>query len=642
MLNNKDFNSHISLKKNTYTDIDDVLFSSFRTYYKTRKNEETGISLNKTKLDFMNPESDDTYIIPTAHTHSQKPSLIGKPISTILVKPSVKSQPFLGKYPFLRTHANFIIIPVILFLTFCLLICIKSRVSKKNSHLTQPPAEMVVTGSDNHETSSFSSHSGENLFNGLTTGKQEVVSLGTTEQENGNELKKTLIILRELKKTTLADFKIANRQCEQKNYKRAYLQFKLIKTSLEKSIESYKNHQEQDIISIICDLEEVLTDVNSNIFGLETDMANDMLKSIEAESAEIRQEISSLQKSNTNNSPLLQQREAKLQTKEKRFYDLIENNLITLNTFTTLTAEEKNSFTESLNKALHSVQEFQSQMKKAKIIYEEAQNAVNEKKLLEAQVLINQIPSVNDDFTEKIQSLKETVVSLAGSGSRFYMIGHHWPGFQFRWCPPGNFKMGGSTSNDNSARSVNIKNGFWILETEVTQAMWQSVMGTKPFVFTADKFQNIYEYMPAENVSFEECLKFCKRLTERFEINDCIVSLPTESEWEYACCAGGNSDSFAAKILPAAKSQTSRVKTAEPNSWGIYDMLGNVAEFCLRDGTESSETETTHIAKGGDWELAKDSSINLTPYYRSTVEGNESNGRTGFRVVIKTKPMEQR
>ncbi|MBE6426190.1 MAG: hypothetical protein E7029_09445, partial [Planctomycetaceae bacterium] len=139
--------------------------------------------------------------------------------------------------------------------------------------------------------------------------------------------------------------------------------------------------------------------------------------------------------------------------------------------------------------------------------------------------------------------------------------------YAFRWCPPGSFMMGspapvpqtveegfwifkkkktvyvggepGRESNETQHR-VTLTRGFWMLETEVTQAMWQSVMGTS-IRQQHDKANTPWglrgegsDY-PMYDVSWEECRSFCEKLSEKLGLT---VSLPTEAQWEYACRAG--------------------------------------------------------------------------------------------------------
>jgi len=173
--------------------------------------------------------------------------------------------------------------------------------------------------------------------------------------------------------------------------------------------------------------------------------------------------------------------------------------------------------------------------------------------------------------------------------------------YAFRWCPAGRFIMNGCAGPSNSHK-VNLTRGFWILETEVTQAMWENVMGGNPSKFKGTQ-------RPVENVSWTECMTFCEELSSKLGIQ---VSLPTEAQWEYACHAGKISEDFYVNeselyrytnycdlsfndddkpstyisiirdtLHDDGHSTTAPVKSYLPNAWGLYDMYGNVAEFCL-------------------------------------------------------------
>ena len=104
--------------------------------------------------------------------------------------------------------------------------------------------------------------------------------------------------------------------------------------------------------------------------------------------------------------------------------------------------------------------------------------------------------------------------------------------FAFRWCPAGEFMMGSSEvdvgrfANEKLHRVV-LKEGFWIMETEVSHCQWKAVMENTPSDFEEDDF-------PVENVSWNDCQTFCRKAN---------LKLPTEAQWEYACRAG-NSDMF--------------------------------------------------------------------------------------------------
>ena len=151
--------------------------------------------------------------------------------------------------------------------------------------------------------------------------------------------------------------------------------------------------------------------------------------------------------------------------------------------------------------------------------------------------------------------------------------------------PAGSFIMGSPESDpghgeaEQPQRTVNIS-AFAIGKTEVTQAQWRAVMGTDPSSFTGDD-------LPVEQVSWDDCQLFCTALSE---LSGLTIRLPSEAEWEYACRAGNTTlysfgDDSAdlgsyAWYVDNSSSQTHDVAGKLPNAWGLYDMYGNVYEWC--------------------------------------------------------------
>ena len=181
----------------------------------------------------------------------------------------------------------------------------------------------------------------------------------------------------------------------------------------------------------------------------------------------------------------------------------------------------------------------------------------------------------------------------------------------------GTFTMGatseqGSDASDveKPAHSVTLSS-YYIGQTEVTQALWKAVMGNNPSYYKGDK-------KPVENVSWEDCQKFISKLNK---LTGKTFSLPTEAQWEFAARSGNSSRGYkyggSNKIGDVAwydnnsGNGTHNVGTKSPNELGLYDMSGNVWEWCSDwYGNYSSNSQTNptgpnrgpdRVSRGGSW-----------------------------------------
>jgi formylglycine-generating enzyme required for sulfatase activity len=189
--------------------------------------------------------------------------------------------------------------------------------------------------------------------------------------------------------------------------------------------------------------------------------------------------------------------------------------------------------------------------------------------------------------------------------------------YTFCWCPAGTFTMGSPDSEDGRGEDekqhrVTFSEGFVIAETAVTQKQWQTVMGNNPSSFKGDN-------LPVESVSWDDCQKYIAKLNNLgVAPKGFKFTLPTEAQWEYACRAGtttlfntGSAISNNTANYGSGIGKTIKVGSYPPNAWGLYDMHGNVWEWCsdwygdYSSGTVTDPTGATkgssRVIRGGCW-----------------------------------------
>jgi sulfatase modifying factor 1 len=189
---------------------------------------------------------------------------------------------------------------------------------------------------------------------------------------------------------------------------------------------------------------------------------------------------------------------------------------------------------------------------------------------------------------------------------------------------------------DETPHEVELTRGFWLGETEVTQAQWEAVMGSNPSGFRgADR--------PVEQVSWADARRFISRANAAAPgLN---LRLPTEAEWEYAARAGSTEARYGAPDAVAWYSgnsggETHPVGRLSPNRWGLYDMLGNVWEWCSdRYGAYSTgrAVDPTGVAsgsgrvdRGGSW---INDALEARASCRSARFPSYGDGSLGFRLA---------
>jgi formylglycine-generating enzyme required for sulfatase activity len=217
-------------------------------------------------------------------------------------------------------------------------------------------------------------------------------------------------------------------------------------------------------------------------------------------------------------------------------------------------------------------------------------------------------------------------------------------GIEFMLIPPGSFMMGSTNGGDDEkpVHQVTIKYSYYIGRFEVTQAQWQSVMGNNPSSFKGD-LADPYIKLPVESVSWDDTQNFINKLNEG---NDGFrYRLPTEAEWEYACRAG-TTGAYAGNLSQMAwfaensENRTHTVGQKQPNAWGLFDMHGNVWEWCQDwydayptgpvTDPQGASSGSGRVFRGGNW-------YSYGRYCRSAFRSSAPTAASyafGFRVVL--------
>ena len=230
------------------------------------------------------------------------------------------------------------------------------------------------------------------------------------------------------------------------------------------------------------------------------------------------------------------------------------------------------------------------------------------------------------------------------------------------WIPPGTFLMGSpDTEQDRQATEgpvtqVRLVSGFFMRKFEVTQGEYVPLMAGNPSYYSGDT------NLPVDQVNWYEATNFCGRLTAREQAAGRVPAgwayrLPTEAEWEYACRAGttnrfsfGDDPAYSQFGLYGWYNANSGhthhpVGSKLPNPWGLYDMHGNVWEWCLDwlgtyPGGTMTDTQgpvpgTVHGFRGGSWENGPPEARSA---YRCVVGPDFIYWNLGFRPVLAPAP----
>ena len=298
-----------------------------------------------------------------------------------------------------------------------------------------------------------------------------------------------------------------------------------------------------------------------------------------------------------------------------------------------------------------------------------AKNSVTTDKLATNSITVDKLNLSDSELNKLVQAL-DKYLSNPIEGRNWTVALGAGTCLEMNWVNPGTFLMGSPESelgryDDETQHEVTLTKGFWMGKYEVTQAQWYAVLGTDPSVYKGSQ-------RPVEQVSYDDALAFCRRLTEKERAegrlsNQYKYTLPTEAQWEYACRAGTTTALNSGKDLTTvtglcanlnevawygegntgkeggnAGGVTHIVGQKKANAWGFYDMHGNVWEWCLDwYGTYPSmavtnptgaSTGTNRVHRGGS---ALSSSLRFCRSARRA--SNEPNIRfhnVGFRLAL--------
>jgi len=217
-------------------------------------------------------------------------------------------------------------------------------------------------------------------------------------------------------------------------------------------------------------------------------------------------------------------------------------------------------------------------------------------------------------------------------------------GMKLAYIPAGVFEMGSppderGRQDDELQHSVKLTRAFRIGVTEVTQAQWEAVMGNNRSNFKGGD-------LPVEKLSWRDAVAFCEKVSKK---EGKTYRLATEAEWEYACQAGstsafsgtGNLDDMG-WFADNSDEKTHPVATKKANAWGLYDMHGNVSEWCsdryqadypegaVTDPNGSSEG-SYRVIRGGSW---SNFALGCRCAARNSVPVSYQLKQTGFRIVM--------
>jgi hypothetical protein len=270
----------------------------------------------------------------------------------------------------------------------------------------------------------------------------------------------------------------------------------------------------------------------------------------------------------------------------------------------------------------------------------DAQNAAEVLRLLHAQGHVVEaaqwLARVTD--TDTLQGLRASLLAMAEGWpvSPLRALALDLLSGSYRLIPAGAFVMGSPEDEkgryDNERQHpVEITQPFLLKTTAVTQAQWQAIMSDNPAYFQGD------DRRPVEQVSWEDAVRFCEALSAQ---TGGAYRLPTEAEWEYACRAGTTGARYGDLDAVAwygnnAQRTTRPVGEKQPNPRGLYDMLGNVWEWC-QDWYDEHPSEPQRDPKGppsGDGRVVRGGAWNGVARFCRAAQRNGLAPATRINVI---------
>jgi formylglycine-generating enzyme required for sulfatase activity len=253
-------------------------------------------------------------------------------------------------------------------------------------------------------------------------------------------------------------------------------------------------------------------------------------------------------------------------------------------------------------------------------------------------------------------------------------IAQNRPGNDFILIQGGTFTMGSPAGEpergtDETQHRVTVGD-FYIAKSEVTQREWTALMGNNPSEFKGDN-------LPVEQVTWFDAVRFCNNRSAREGlVPSYIISgetvtwnrnangyrLPTEAEWEYACRAGtttpfnignnitdreanfynhyGYNNNSSGRVTGGSRGRTIPINSYAANSWGLFDMHGNVADWCwdwygeygtaVQNNPQGAASGTLRVNRGGGW---NDFPKHIRSAYRAATPPGNSSFNLGFRLA---------